>query len=94
MSETVNGANVVDEIPQPTPDDIAEAIRKQANGETPEPPPTFVTPEWVLEQFKISAWLIAELQHRNLRLATTVAQMLAERMQPKVTQAVLSQILS
>ena len=47
----------------------------------------------VEDQLRLCAWLIAELQFRNLRLATTLAGMLAQQMQPQVQQSVLSQLM-
>jgi hypothetical protein len=50
-------------------------------------------PLTVEEQLQIAAWLIAELQYRNLRLASTLAGMLAQQMQPQVQQSMLNQLM-
>jgi hypothetical protein len=45
------------------------------------------------EKFALCAWLIAELQYRNLRLATIVAAQVAQQMQPQVQQSVLTSLM-
>jgi len=70
------------------PQTETQGLSAPSNGAEPEaPPPT------VEQQLQLCAWLIAELQYRNLRLATTLATMVAQQMQPQVQQSVLTQLL-
>ena len=60
---------------------------------TETPVETNGAPPTVEEKLDQCAWLIAELQYRNLRLATTLAALLAQQAQPQVQQTMLQQLL-
>jgi len=44
------------------------------------------------EQMAVTAWLLAEARHQNLLLATSVAALLAQRMQPQIQAHILEQL--
>jgi hypothetical protein len=44
-------------------------------------------------ELQLMAWLLAENQHRVLRLAASVAALLAQQMQPQVQDNIMQQLL-
>jgi hypothetical protein len=59
----------------------------ETNGAAAAPPAT------IEDAVKLCAWLIAELQYRNLRLATTLAALLTQQAQPAMQQSMLNQLM-